>query len=252
MQQLEGKVALIIGGSKGMGFAVAQLFAENGASVIITGRCQKTLDIAKEQLPGCVHCMTGDITKLADIDNLFNEIGRKYNGLDILFSNAGLSQRILIDNVTEEDFDKMVSVNYKGTFFVVQRSLPYLKKGASIILNASIAGMIAFDHHSVYSSSKAAVIHLAKVFAADLASRKIRVNSISPGYIRTSAWDPWLNSGMLQSFAEEVPLGGKLGSAEEVAQTVLFLATDASSYITGQNFVIDGGISTIFRRYQKK
>lgn len=252
MKQLMGKVALITGGSKGIGLAAAQLLAEHGAKVIITGRDQKSLNIAKSSILGEVMCIQNDIADISQIDGLYDTIQKSFGKIDILFANAAHAKNIALDMITEEEFDSMVNVNYKGAFFTVQKALPYLNNNASIILNASIAGVIAFDRHSIYSSTKAAIIHMAKLFAADLAAKKIRVNSVSPGYVKTSAWDPWVNSPGFKSIENIIPFGERFGSAEEVANVVLFLASSGASYITGQNIVIDGGVSTLFLQNKVK
>lgn len=252
MKDLAEKVVLITGGSRGIGLTTAQMFSEHGAKVIITGKTQKNLDIAKSLISGEVLSIQTDVSKLGDLDNLYAEISKTYSKIDILFVNAGITVRAPISNITEETFDKIINTNYKGAFFTVQKALPFLKEGSSIIMNASIAGLVAFDHHSLYSSSKAAVIHLAKTFAADLANKGIRVNSVSPGYIKTQVWDQLINTALFQSIVDEVPFENRLGLTEEIASTVLFLSSDASSYITGQNITVDGGLTTLFMRYGKK
>ncbi|MCD6047109.1 MAG: gdhIV 2 [Gammaproteobacteria bacterium] len=246
MKLLENKTAVITGGSKGIGFATAQLFIDQGAKVIIMSRSIKSLQIAKNSIIGDLICIQGDVTNLADLEMLFQESQKYCNGIDIIFANAGMAKTTTIEQLSEQDFDQMINVNYKGVFFTITKGLSYLNDGASIILNASVAGGIGFTNNSLYSSTKAAVIQLARSFAADLAYRKIRVNAISPGYIKTSIWDPLVNSSVLQIFEEKIPLEHRFGSTDEVAQTVLFLASQASSYITGQNIIVDGGLSAIF------
>lgn len=252
MTSLKNKVAVITGGSTGIGLATAKLFSNQGAKVIITGRNHEALESAKASTPD-IMIFQGDVGKLADLDKLFKEVHNHYDKIDILFANAGAANRVSVDDVNEKDFDWMTNVNYKGAYFTVNKAAPYLNKGASVILNASIAGVIGLTNHSIYSSNKAAVIQLAKNFAADLVGRRIRVNAISPGYIKTPIWDQWLNENpdLYQSLSSEVPLEGRFGSAEEIANVALFLASDASSYITAQNLIVDGGLSDIFKEHPR-
>ena len=248
---LKGKIALITGGSKGIGLATAKLFVKQGAQVIVTGRNSKTLTVAKQELGKNTLYFQSDISNLSDLDQLFLKINEQFGKIDILFANAGVAERIWIGDVTEDAFDRIVNINYKGTYFTVQKSIPYLNKSASIILNASIAAIFALDYHTIYSSSKAAVIQLAKTLAADLAPQSIRVNSISPGYIKTPIWDQWLtdNPEKYKALCNTVPFEQRFGSAEELAEVLLFLASNASSYITAQNIVVDGGLTTLVPEY---
>ena len=181
MGKLTNKVAVITGGSKGIGLETAKLFAQEGAKVVITGRDRDSLEKAKVSIPFEVLAVQGDVANLSDIDRLYSETADKYGKIDILFVNAGIAERVFVGEVSEEVFDRISNVNYKGAYFTVQKSLPYLNDKASIVLNASIAALVGIDHHTVYSSTKAAVIQLAKTFSADLVSRGIRVNAISPG-----------------------------------------------------------------------
>lgn len=249
MEQLEGKIALITGGSKGIGLATAQLLAANGAKIVITGRNQKSLEEAKRRISADTLCVQGDVSNLSDLDRLFAEVKQKYSGIDILFANAGaIAGKMQINDITEKAFDQIVSVNYKGTFFTLQKAVPYLNEGASLIINASVSGTATFYYSSLYSSTKAAVIHLAKTFAADLASKKIRVNSISPGYVKTAPWQQGSHTSIFQELCSEVPLENRFGYTEEIAKAVLFLASSASSYITAQNIIIDGGLTAFYRQ----
>ncbi|MCX7124067.1 MAG: glucose 1-dehydrogenase [Gammaproteobacteria bacterium] len=248
MGRLKDKVAIVIGGSKGIGLASAQLFASEGAKVVITGRDLEVLNQAKDLIQGNVMAVQGDISCLGHLEELYEKTYKEYGYVDILFSNAGIVHPAWLKDVTEEIFDELISVNYKGTFFAVQKGIPYFNKGASIILNASIAGLFGIDKDSVYSTTKAAVIQMAKNFAADLVALNIRVNSISPGFIKTPLTDKWLEAQpeKYHAFRKKIPLGQRVASADEIAKVVLFLASGDSSYVTGQNLVVDGGLSTLF------
>ena len=251
MGELNGRVALVTGGSKGIGFETSKLLANRGAKVVIVGRDENALISAMNDIGPNIDYFGADVSKLEELDRLFEYIEKKYGKIDILFANAGCAERIWIGEVSEEDFDKMVQVNYKGTYFTVQKSIPHIKEGGSIILNASIAGIFALDCHTIYSSSKAALIQLAKTLAADLAPQKIRVNSISPGYIKTPIWDKWFNedSKKFKALCETVPLEKRFGTTRELANVVFFLASSLSSYITAQNLVVDGGLTSIVQEF---
>ncbi len=251
MGYLKSKVAVITGGSKGIGLATAQLFAKEGAKVVITGRDPQFLEKAKTLIHGDVMTVQGDVKNLTDTKQLFAKVFNEYGKIDVLFVNAGIAERVIVNDATEEIFDRISDINYKGAFFTVQNAVPYLNEHASVILNASIAALVGLDYHSIYSSTKAAVIQLVKNFAADLVTRNIRVNAISPGYIKTPIWDQWLenNPDKYNALCNDVPLGHRFGSAEEIANVVLFLASAASSYITAQNIVVDGGLTTLIMEY---
>lgn len=249
MEQLKNKVAVITGGSKGIGLATAQMFANEGAKVVITGRDVSSLNKAKENISGEILAIPCDTKNISEIEQSFRKINKHYGKIDVLFVNAGISQQAGLNEVTEEIFDRMDNINYKGAYFTVQKSVPYLNDGASIILNASVAALIGVENHSVYASTKAAVVQLARSFATELAARNIRVNAISPGYIKTPIWGDFIDdkSDSYKLLCDRVPLGRRFGSAEEIASVVLFLASDAASYITAQNIVIDGGLSAVIR-----
>lgn len=245
-RSLDGKVALITGGNSGIGLATAHLFLQEGAKVAISGRDSKTLDIAQQQLGTKSLVLQADVSKLAELDSLFEAIEKRYGHLDIVFANAGVTTPCLLEQMSEERFDTMFDINVKGTYFTVQKSLPYLQSGAKIVLNASIAQYTGVPGFSAYAASKAAVRALARNFAGELASRGIRVNVVSPGPIATPIWGRAAGGNFLESetekqFASRVPLA-RMGQAGEVAQTVLFLASDASSYITGCEIMVDGGV----------
>ena len=252
--EFNGKTVLITGGTKGIGHATAKLFAENGARTIIISRTLKELDEIKKTINGEVFTIQCDISNMDDLSNLYKNIGENHGKLDVIFANAGTAQRKWIGEASEDIFDHVVNTNLKGTFFTVQKAIPYLNNGASIILNASIAGIFALDHHTIYSSTKAAVIQLAKTLAADLLDRSIRVNCISPGYIKTPLWGQWLDENPIKykELSDSVPFEKRFGNPEEIASVVLFLASKASSYMTAQNLVVDGGLTTIVREYKDK
>ena len=243
---IEGKVALITGGNSGIGFATAQLFVNEGARVAISGREQKTLDIAQEQLGADTLVVRADVSNLAQLDSLYQQIHKRYGRLDIVFANAGVADPCPIEQMTEARFDAVFDVNVKGTYFTVQKALPYLQSGAKVILNASIAQYTGVPGLTAYGASKAAVRALARLFAAELASRGIRVNVVTPGPIATPIWGRVEGANGLDPATEKrlvarVPLA-RMGRPEEVAQAVLFLASDASSYTTGCEVMVDGGV----------
>jgi NAD(P)-dependent dehydrogenase (short-subunit alcohol dehydrogenase family) len=250
MKKLEGKVAVITGGSSGIGFATAQRFISDGAYVFITGRRQNELDAAVKQIgKENVSGVQGDVSNLADLDRLYASLKEKKGGVDILFANAGVGELLPLGAITEAHFDKTFGINVKGLLFTVQKALPLFHDGGSIILNASIAASKGIEESSVYNATKAAIRSFARTWTVELKQRKIRVNAISPGMIDT----PGLN-GLAQSqeqieqfktsFVSTVPLG-RMGSPDEVANVVSFLASDDSSYVTGIELFVDGGVAQI-------
>jgi NAD(P)-dependent dehydrogenase (short-subunit alcohol dehydrogenase family) len=248
-KRLAGKIALVTGGNSGIGLATTQLFATEGAHVFITGRRQDQLDAAVKQIGVNVTAVQGDVANLADLDRLYKTVNQQQGRIDVLFANAGGGEFGPLGSITEEQFDKMFSINVKGLLFTVQKALPLLPDGASIILNASIAGSKGMEAFSVYSATKAAVRSFARTWTTDLKQRRIRVNAISPGPIDTPA------VGRLASTEDQaqqlkaylvaaVPLG-RMGSPDEVAKAALFLASDDSSYVTGIELFVDGGMAQI-------
>jgi NAD(P)-dependent dehydrogenase (short-subunit alcohol dehydrogenase family) len=249
MTKLNGKIALVTGGNSGMGLETAKLFAEQGAKVIITGRRQKELDAAVKYIGKNVTGIQGDVSNLADLDKLYAEIKKLHGHLDIVFANAGLGEFLPLGQITEEHFDKQFNVNVKGLLFTVQKALPLLKDGSSIILNASIAASKGLPAFSVYSATKAAVRSFARSWTNDLRERRIRVNAISPGPIDTPIYDTLgmdktQKADFASSLASQVPLG-RMGRSDEIAKTALFLASDDSSYISGIELTVDGGMAQI-------
>lgn len=245
MGKLHGKIALITGGTTGIGLATAQLFHAEGAKVYITGRNEKTLSEAKKLLPADISVIQSDAGKLDDIDSLLQQIKISSGKIDILFLNAGIAAMKPFEATSEEDFDNMMKVNLKGPFFTIQRALPLLGKGASVIMTSSIAGHKGFPIMAAYSASKAAVKSLGGTLGAYLAERCIRVNTISPGAIMTPIYGkagllPDEMEGLEQTIKQTVPLH-RFGEPEEIAQAALFLAALDSSYLTATDILVDGG-----------
>lgn len=249
MGKLEGAIALVTGGSSGIGLATARSFIEEGATVIITGRRQSALDSAVDMLGASAIGIRSDISLLGDIDRVFEVINDSYGRLDILFANAGVGEFVPIEAVTEEHFDKTFGVNAKGTFFTVQKALPLMSDGSSIILNGSIAASKGFPSFSVYGASKAAIRSYARTWIVELRGRGIRVNVISPGTVPTPGYDTLgLSVEDMEEFIASqnatIPLG-RVGRTDEIAKAVLFLASDDSSYVNGVEFFADGGLAQI-------
>jgi NAD(P)-dependent dehydrogenase (short-subunit alcohol dehydrogenase family) len=248
MSKLGGKIALITGGSTGLGFATADRFLDEGAQVIITGRRQAELDSAVKRLGRNVLGIQGDVSKLADLDRLYATIQKERGHLDIVFANAGGGSFAALGSITEEHFDQIFNINVKGLVFTVQKALPLLKDGGVIILNASIAGSMGMAGFSVYSATKAAVRSFARTWTSDLKERKIRVNVISPGPVPTEGYRTLGDEEALEKFvaqmAEQVPLG-RVGRPDEIAKAVVFLASDDSSFIAGAELVTDGGMIAV-------
>ncbi|MCP6759978.1 MAG: glucose 1-dehydrogenase [Fischerella sp. CENA71] len=249
MRKLEGKIALVTGGNSGIGLATAKQFVAEGAYVYITGRRQAELDAAVEAIGKNVTAVQSDVSNLADLDRLFATIEQEQGHLDIIFANAGGGQIAPLGAITEEHFDKTFNTNVKGLLFTVQKALPLLPEGASIILNASITSIKGTPAFSVYSASKAAVRSFARNWILDLRERKIRVNAISPGVVPTPGYDHLgLNDQQLQEFvdsqASTIPLG-RVGTPDEIAKAVVFLASDDSSFVNGIELFVDGGMAQI-------
>ncbi len=230
MQKLKNKVALITGGTSGMGFATAQEFINQGANVIITGRSQETVNQAVKQLGENAYGIVSDAGKLSDIFELQEKIKLNINKLDILFVNAGYGKFAPIEMVNEEQFDELFNVLVKGTFFTVQQLLPIINESGSIILNTSVVTEIGYSNMSVYSAAKSAVQSFIKTFAAESTAKNIRVNGISPGYIKTNGFDKTgLTAEQIKGFIESVvptlPFK-RFGESSEIGKTVAFLASD--------------------------
>ena len=244
MARLSGKVAVITGATSGMALATAKLFVEEGAYVFITGRRQEQLDSAVKEIGRNVTGVQGDAGNLSDLDRLYKTVKEKKGHIDVLFASAGIGDmNSPIGSVTEKGFDDTFNVNVRGTLFTVQKALPLLKDGASIILNGSIAGMTGFPGLCVYNASKAAVRSFARTWTSELKARKIRVNVISPGPIDTAVFER-VPGEVKDQFTSLVPLG-RIGKPHEIATTALFLATDDSSFITGIELCVDGGMAQV-------
>jgi NAD(P)-dependent dehydrogenase (short-subunit alcohol dehydrogenase family) len=249
MGKLEGKIALVTGGNGGIGLATAKRFVNEGAQVFITGRRESELKAAIKEIGGSVTSVQGDVSKLDDLDRLFAQIKKEKGRLDIVFANAGFAKYAPVGKITEELYDAIFNVNVKGVLFTVQKSLPLLPDGASIILNASIVASKGLSANSVYSASKAAVRSFARTWTTDLKDRRIRVNAVSPGSIDTPGLSQLLASSetgqqRLKMLPTLVPLG-RLGTPDEIAKAVVFLASDDSSYITGTELFVDGGFAQV-------
>jgi NAD(P)-dependent dehydrogenase (short-subunit alcohol dehydrogenase family) len=248
-RRLAGKLAVITGGSTGMGLATAKRFVLEGADhVFITGRRVDALETAVAEIGEKVTGVPGDVASLSDLDRLYELVDGYGRRIDVVFANAGISQVAPFGTVDEKFYDLHFDANVKGLFFTVQKALPLLKDGASVILNASIATIKGFPGISVYSATKAAVRSFARTWTNELRARHIRVNAISPGHIDTPIFDSWQQGEALiqmkQELTKNVPLG-RLGDPDEIAKAVAFLASDEASYISGIELFVDGGVAQI-------
>jgi NAD(P)-dependent dehydrogenase (short-subunit alcohol dehydrogenase family) len=249
MGKLEARIALITGGTRGIGLATARQFVNEGAYVFITGRREPELAAAAKEIGRNVTGVRGDVSNLGDLDRLFAQIKREMGRLDIVFANAGGAKYVAFGSITEEQYDSIWSINVKGLLFTVQKALPLLPDGGSIILNASVVASKGLPANSVYSATKAAVRSFARTWTTDLKDRRIRVNVVSPGAIDTPGLNALLASTeagqqRLKSLSSSVSLG-RLGTPDEVAKAVVFLASDDSSYITGTELFVDGGFAQV-------
>ena len=249
MGKLEGKIALITGGNSGIGLATAKQFVNEGAYVFITGRRDPELAGAVKEIGRNVTGVQGDVSNLGDLDRLFAQIKQEKGRLDIVFANAGAAKYGPFGAITEELYDSIFNINVKGLLFTVQKALPLLSDGASVILNASIVGSKGFSANSVYSATKAAVRSFARTWTTDLKDRGIRVNVVSPGFTDTPGLSKLLASGetgqeRLKMISNIVPLG-RIGTPDDIAKAVVFLASDDSSYITGTELFVDGGVAQV-------
>ena len=249
MGKLDGKIAVVTGGSSGMGFAAAKLFVEEGARVIITGRNQADLDAAVLAIGRNVEAVSSDISRLADIEALRARIAEQYGRVDILFANAGTARPGPFEQVSEDEFDFGVDTNLKGTFFTVQKLVSLMPAGGSVVLNTSIQGSKGWPGFTIYAATKAAIRSLARTLTAELSARGIRVSAVAPGLIDT---DLIRKVGLSDDAIEEInrqahrqiPLA-RSGSADEVAKAVLFLASSDAAYVTGVELTVDGGWTQI-------
>ena len=249
MGKLEGKIALITGGNSGIGLATAKQFVNEGAYVFLTGRRDPELAAAVQEIGRHVTGVQGDVSNLSDLDRLFARIKREKGTLDIVFANAGVAKYAPIGEIPEELYDLIFDINVKGLLFTVQKALALMPDGGSIILNASIVASKGLSSNSVYSATKAAVRSFARTWTTDLKDRRIRVNAVSPGSIDTPGLSGLLASAetgqqRLKMISSSVPLG-RLGTPDEIAKAVVFLASDDSSYITGTELFVDGGFAQV-------
>jgi NAD(P)-dependent dehydrogenase (short-subunit alcohol dehydrogenase family) len=245
MGKLEGKIALVTGGNSGIGLATAKQFVNEGAYTFITGRRDPELAEAVKEIGRNVRGVQGDVSNLGDLDRLFAQIKREKGKLDVVFANAGGAQFAPLGKITEEHYDSVFGSNVKGLLFTVQKALPLLPDGASIILNASIVASIGLPDWSVYSATKAAVRSFARTWTADLKDRRIRVNAVSPGYTDTPPWHATeAAEERIKNIASGVPLG-RFGTPDEIAKAVVFLASDDGSYVTGTELFVDGGVAQV-------
>ena len=249
MGKLDGKVALVTGGNGGIGFATAQEFVGEGAYVFVTGRREKELAAAVKEIGRNVTGIRADVSNSEDLDNLFSQIKSEKGKLDVVFANAGTAKYAQLGQITEEIYYSMFDVNVKGVLFTVQKALPLIPEGGSIILNASIVASKGLPANSVYSATKAAVRSFARTWTTDLKERHIRVNVVSPGSTDTEGLRGLLGSSevgqqRLKLISSAVPLG-RLAKPQEIARAVVFLASDDSSYITGTELFVDGGFAQV-------
>lgn len=246
MRKLENKVAVVTGGNSGIGLATAILFAESGAKVAITGRDQKTLDLAVEQIGNNALGIISDVSDIKNIEAQYKAVSDKFGKIDVLVVNAGVYIAGALVDFTEEQFDQTTNINFKGVFFSVQKALPFLNDGASVILTSSSVSDMGVAGVSVYSATKAAVYSLAKAFSSELSYRNIRVNILSPGPVETpimkrgGATDEELEA--VRTFVSGTTLIGRLAEPEEIAEGFLYLASDASKYMLGGELLLDGGM----------
>ena len=249
MGKLDAKVALITGGSSGIGLATAHEFVKEGAFVFVTGRREAELATAVAEIGRNLTGIQADVANSADLDRLFSQITREKGRLDVLFANAGIAKYAALGQISEELYESIFDVNVKGVLFTVQKALPLIPNGGSIILTASIVGSKGLPANSIYSATKAALRSFARTWTTDLKDRHIRVNAVSPGSIDTPGLRELLGSSevgqeRLKRISGSIPLA-RLGNPTEVAQAVVFLASDDSSYITGAELFVDGGFAQV-------
>jgi len=249
LSKLDGKVALVTGGNSGIGFATAREFVDEGAYVFVTGRREKELEAAVKAIGRNVTGVRADVSNSEDLDRLFSQIRSEKGKVDIVFANAGAAKYAPLGQIIEELYQSIFEVNVKGVLFTVQKALPLIPDGGSIILNASIVASKGLPANSIYSASKAAVRSFARTWTTDLKDRHIRVNVVSPGSTETEGLRELLGSSevgrqRLKAISASVPLG-RLGKPQEVARAVVFLASDDSSYVTGTELFVDGGFAQV-------
>jgi NAD(P)-dependent dehydrogenase (short-subunit alcohol dehydrogenase family) len=249
MGKLDGKIALVTGGNSGIGLATAKRFVSEGATVYITGRREAELAAAVKEIGGNVTGIKGDVSNLDDLERLYARIKSERGRLDVLFANAGIAKYAPLGTITEELYDAIFAINVKGLVFTVQKALPLMPDGSSIILNASIVGSKGLPANSIYAATKAAARSFARTWTTDLKERGIRVNAVSPGTIDTPGLNELLASAPAgeqrrKAIATAVPLG-RFGRPDEIAKAVVFLASDDSSYVAGAELFVDGGFAQV-------
>jgi len=249
MGKLEGKIAVITGGNSGIGLATAERFVAEGAYVFITGRRQPELDAAVKKIGKNVTAVQGDVSNLPDLDRLYSVVKKEKGRVDIVFANAGVAEFAPLASITEAHYDKIFNPNVKGLLFTVQKALPLLTNGGAIVLNASIVSSKGMPNMSVYSATKAAVRSFARTWTTDLKGRNIRVNVVSPGPIDTPGVATLVSTPeeltqFRTNMASMVPLG-RVGTSDEIAKAVVFLASDDSSFVTGIELFVDGGMAQV-------
>ena len=246
MSKLKNKVAVITGGNSGIGFGIAQAFNNEGAKGVIVGRNHETLDSAVAQLGDNFIAINADVTILADLERVFKETSEKYGRVDVVVANAGAGAAGTVATIDEAGYDKTMDVNLKSVYFTVQKALPYMNDGGSIILIGSNAAHRAYANFTLYGASKAAVIYFAKGFSSDLLDRKIRVNVITPGTTDTPAFEKFIPAEQIEAvktqFASVMPTG-RIGQPSDIGQTAVFLASDNSSFMLGAELLVDGGMT---------
>ena len=243
-KKLEGKVAVITGGSAGIGLAAAKRFAEEGAYVFVTGRRQAELDAAVKEIGPKAVAVRADASDVADLAHLFDTVKAAKGRIDVLFANAGIYEFTPFGTITEDAYDKMFDINVKGVLFTVQQAVPLMPEGGSIILTGSVAGSKGFEAATVYSATKAAIRSFARSWTADLKAKHIRVNVLSPGPIQTPGFDVFANDDVKNYMKSLVPLD-RIGTPDEIAKAALFLASDDSSFVAGIELFVDGGSAAI-------
>lgn len=245
---LEGKIAVVTGGSTGIGFGIAKRFLAEGASVVITGRRQAELDAAVAELGSKASAVRADVSVLADLDALYEEVGKRHGRIDVLVANAGGGSLMKLGEITEEHYDRTFAINVKGVLFSVQKALPLMETGGSIIVTGSTTSIMGTEAFSVYSATKAAVRNFVRSWVLDLKGRNIRVNVLSPGPIVTPALlgiaEKGQEQALLDHFASLIPLG-RVGDPDETGKVAVFLASDASSFVNGAELFVDGGLAQI-------
>jgi NAD(P)-dependent dehydrogenase (short-subunit alcohol dehydrogenase family) len=247
MKRFEGKVAMITGGNSGIGLAAAKAFAREGAQVAVTGRDEGTLKNAEKEIGSGALAIRADAARIADLDAAMAKVRDQFKRIDALFVNAGIGKFVPIAEVTEAMFDEIVTINLKGAFFTVQKALPLMARGSAVVLNASINAHIGLPGTTVYGATKAAIVNMAKTMSADLAERGIRVNAVSPGPVETPIFGragiSSEQSRQTKEWLQNQTLVKRMAEPEEIAEAVLYLSSDVSSFVVGAEIVIDGGMT---------